>query len=214
VVPPRVTRAGFALQKPSAPSGSAVLGEIQRHRKASHPLAFVIRLTEFGYTRAVNQGNDRFDSAASAVAAQPQIAQPRLDPIIQRIWVRSQMSAWTTLAIIGTSERMPEGTMSIARGLARVAAESGGALGLIDGRSLELKHLAQVQARLRSTVARQTVVVLPLPKDNPVTVSVAQVCDAAIMCVFIGETSKVVAQQSVEQIGRERFLGSVILHPR
>jgi hypothetical protein len=137
----------------------------------------------------------------------------RIDPTLQRIWVRSQMNAWTTLAIIGTSERISEGTMNIARGLARVAAESGGGLGLIDGRNLELKHLAQVQARLRSTVSRQTVVVLPLPKDNPVTVSVAQACDAAIMCIFLGETSRVVAMQSVEQIGRDRFLGSVILRP-
>jgi hypothetical protein len=160
-------------------------------------------------------GNQQYDSAASAIATSALPAQQsRLDPIIQRIWVRSQMSAWTTLAIVGTSDRMPEGTMSIARGLARVAAESGGALGLIDGRGLELKHLAQVQARLRSTVARQTVVVLPLPKDNPVTVSVAQVCDAAIFCVFIGETSRVVAAQSIEQIGRDRILGSVILHPK
>jgi hypothetical protein len=135
----------------------------------------------------------------------------RINPTLQRIWVRSQMSAWTTLAIIGSSDRMGEGTMNVARGLARVAAESGGALGLIDGRGLELKHLAQVQARLRSTVARQTVVVLPLPKDNPVTVSVAQACDAAILCIFIGETSQVVAAQTVEQIGRDRFLGSVIL---
>jgi len=87
-------------------------------------------------------------------------------------------------------------------------------LGLIDGRSLELKHLAQVQARLRSTVARQTVVVLPLPRDNPVTVSVAQACDSAILCVFLGETSRVVSSQTIEQIGRERFIGTVILRPR
>jgi len=151
----------------------------------------------------------------SQVAASPQLLMPvRLDPTLQRIWVRSQMSAWTTLAIIGSSAKIPEGTMSVARGLARVAAESGGGLGLIDGRNLELKHLAQVQARLRSTVARQTVVVLPLPKENPVTVSVAQACDAAIMCIVLGETSQVVAAQSVEQIGRDRFLGTVILRPR
>lgn len=138
----------------------------------------------------------------------------RLNPTLQRIWVRSQMNAWTTLAIVGSSEGMPDGTMSVARGLAQVAAESGGALGLIDGRSLELKHLAQVQARLRSTVARQTVVVLPLPRDNPVTVSVAQACDSAILCVFLGETSRVVSSQTIEQIGRERFIGTVILRPR
>jgi hypothetical protein len=154
------------------------------------------------------------DPGARALAPGPTgVAQVpgRINPTLQRIWVRSQMSAWTTLAIVGSSDRMGEGTMNVARGLARVAAESGGALGLIDGRSLELKHLAQVQARLRSTVARQTVVVLPLPKDNPVTVSVAQACDAAILCIFLGETGQVVASQTVEQIGRDRFLGSVIL---
>ncbi len=138
----------------------------------------------------------------------------RINPTLQRIWVRSQMNAWTTMAIIGSSDKMPEGTMNVARGLARVAAESGGALGLIDGRALELKHLAQVQARLRSTVARQTVVVLPLPRDNPVTVSVAPASVAAIMCVILGETSRIVAAQTIEQVGRDRFLGSVILRPK
>jgi hypothetical protein len=147
------------------------------------------------------------------LSSSPPIARvpARINPTLQRIWVRSQMSAWTTLAIVGSSDRFGEGTMNVARGLARVAAESGGALGLIDGRALELKHLAQVQARLRSTVARQTVIVLPLPKDNPVTVSVAQACDAIILCVFLGETSQVVASQTIEQIGRDRFLGSVIV---
>jgi hypothetical protein len=62
-------------------------------------------------------------------------------------------------------------------------------------------------------VARQTVVVLPLPRDNPVTVSVAQACDAAILCVFLGESSRVVNAQTIEQVGRERFLGTVILRP-
>ena len=101
--------------------------------------------------------------------------------------------------------------MTVARGLARIAAESGGGLGLIDGRSLELKHLTQVQARLRSTVSRQTVVVLPVPKENPVTVSVAQATDAALLVIFLGETSRAVAKQTIEQIGRDRFLGTVII---
>jgi hypothetical protein len=151
-------------------------------------------------------------AAPVAAPAGPDLAlQLALNPTLQRIWVRSQQQAWTTLSIIGSSQRLPEGTMTVARGLARIAAESGGGLGLIDGRSLELKHLTQVQARLRSTVSRQTVVVLPVPKENPVTVSVAQATDAALLVIFLGETSRAVAKQTIEQIGRDRFLGTVII---
>ena len=104
--------------------------------------------------------------------------------------------------------------MAVARGLARVAADSGGGLSLMDGRSLELRHLPQVQARLRASVSRQTAVVLPLPRVNPACVSVAQACDATVLVVFLGETSQVVARQTIEQIGRDRFFGTIIVRPR
>lgn len=136
------------------------------------------------------------------------------DPVLQRIWVRAQANAWTTLALVGWSAKSPEATMAVARGLARVAADSGGGLSLMDGRSLELRHLPQVQARLRASVSRQTAVVLPLPRVNPACVSVAQACDATVLVVFLGETSQVVARQTIEQIGRDRFFGTIIVRPR
>lgn len=148
--------------------------------------------------------------AAPFEATLPSIA----DPVLQRIWVRAQASAWTTLALVGWSAKSPEATMAVARGLARVASDSGGGLSLMDGRSLELRHMPQVQARLRASVSRQTAVVLPLPRVNPASVSVAQACDAAVLVVFLGETSQVVARQTIEQIGRDRFFGTIIVRPR
>jgi hypothetical protein len=76
--------------------------------------------------------------------------------------------------------------------------------------------MASIQARMRSLAARGTraITVIQLPMYNPISVPIAQAADASMLCVFVGETRSGNAQQTIEQIGRDRFLGTVILrHP-
>jgi hypothetical protein len=134
----------------------------------------------------------------------------------QRIWLRAQGRDWGSMALIGSSQRSPEATMRVAGMLARISDELGHPLVVLDGRSVELRTMASIQARMRSLAARGTraISVLQLPLYNPITVPIAQAADAAMLCVFIGESSAVSSEQTIEQIGRDRFLGTVILrHP-
>jgi hypothetical protein len=134
----------------------------------------------------------------------------------QRIWLRAQGRDWVSMALIGTSQTSPEATMRVAGMLARISEELGHPLVVLDGRSVELRTMASIQARMRSLSARGTraISVLQLPLYNPITVPIAQAADAAMLCVFIGESSVVSSEQTIEQIGRDRFLGTVILrHP-
>jgi hypothetical protein len=139
-----------------------------------------------------------------------------IDASLQRIWLRAQGRDWVSLALIGSSPRAPEATMRVAGMLARISEELGHPLVVLDARSVELRTMASIQARMRSLAARGTraITVLQYPHYNPISVPIAQAADASMLCVFIGESRSVNTEQTIEQIGRDRFLGTVILrHP-
>ena len=138
-----------------------------------------------------------------------------ISPAWQRIWLRAQAREWNTLALMGSSKRSPHGTMHVASGLARVSAELGHSLVILDARAIDLRHMAAMQSRMRSLASRGTraICVMRLPSENVISVPLAQVADAAILCVFLGETKVVTSSQCIEQIGRDRFLGTVLLRP-
>ncbi len=48
--------------------------------------------------------------------------------------------------------------------------------------------------------------------QNATTVPMAQNVDAALLGVFIGETSVVAASRTIDEVGRPKFLGSVVLN--
>ena len=152
----------------------------------------------------------------AAMNSQPppgmQVSGP-IDAAWQRIWLRAQGRDWVSLALIGTSQQSREATMRVAGMLARISEELGHPLVVLDGRAVELRTMASIQARMRSLAARGTraITVLQLPMYNPITVPIAQAADAAMLCVFIGESSVASGEQTIEQIGRDRFLGTVIL---
>ena len=145
----------------------------------------------------------------------PPVALPTgpIDASWQRIWLRAQGRDWVSLALIGSSPRAPEATMRVAGMLARISEELGHPLVIIDARTTELRTMANVQARMRSLAARGTrcIAVVQYPHYNPVTVPIAQAADASMMCVFVAESRLANSRQTIEQVGRDRFLGTVIL---
>jgi hypothetical protein len=154
----------------------------------------------------------------SAMTSQPAPPLPGgpIDAAWQRIWLRSQGRDWVSLALIGSSARSPDATMRVAGMLARVSEELGHPLVVLDARDVELRTMAAIQARMRSLAARGTraITVLQLPSQNPVTVPIAQAADASMLCIFVNESRMTNAEQTIEQIGRDRFLGTVVLrHP-
>jgi hypothetical protein len=149
------------------------------------------------------------------MASTPPAALPSgpIDASWQRIWLRAQGRDWVSLAVIGSSPEAPEATMRVAGMLARISEELGHPLVVLDARGVELRTMASIQARMRSLAARGTraITVLQLPMYNPISVPIAQAADASMLCVFVGESHLTNAQQTIEQIGRDRFLGTVIL---
>jgi len=149
------------------------------------------------------------------MASQPPTILPAgpIDASWQRIWLRAQGRDWVSLALIGSSPRSPDATLRVAGMLARISEELGHPLVVLDARNVELRSMASIQARMRSLAARGTraITVLQLPMYNPIAVPIAQAADASMLCVFVGESQQMSSRQTIEQIGRDRFLGTVIL---
>lgn len=137
-----------------------------------------------------------------------------MDPVWQRLWLRCQQHDWQSLAFIGSSRRDPDGVLEIAHGMARLASELGQELTVFDARSLGLKDMGRMLAQIQSITSRgkRCIVVLKLVTENATTVPMAQNVDAALLGVFIGETSVVAATRTIEEVGRPKFLGSVVLN--
>jgi hypothetical protein len=137
-----------------------------------------------------------------------------MDPVWQRLWLRCQQHDWQSLAFIGSSKRDPDGVLEIAHGMARLASELGQELTVFDARALGLKDMGRMLAQIQSITSRgkRCIVVLKLVTENATTVPMAQNVDAALLGVFIGETSVIAASRTVDEVGRPKFLGSVVLN--
>jgi hypothetical protein len=137
-----------------------------------------------------------------------------MDPVWQRLWLRCQQHDWQSLAFIGSSKRDPDGVLEIAHGMARLASELGQELTVFDARNLGLKDMGRMIAQVQSITSRgkRCIVVLKLVTENATTVPMAQQVDAALLGVFIGETSVIAASRTVDEVGRPKFLGSVVLN--
>jgi hypothetical protein len=137
-----------------------------------------------------------------------------MDPVWQRLWLRCQQHDWQSLAFIGSSKRDPDGVLEIAHGMARLASELGQELTVFDARNLGLKDMGRMLAQIQSITSRgkRCIVVLRLVTENATTVPMAQNVDAALLGIFIGETSVIAASRTVDEVGRPKFLGSVVLN--
>jgi hypothetical protein len=137
-----------------------------------------------------------------------------MDPVWQRLWLRCQQHDWQSMAFIGSSKRDPDGVLEIAHGMARLASELGQELTVFDARNLGLKDMGRMLAQVQSITSRgkRCIVVLKLVTENATTVPMAQNVDAALLGIFIGETSVVASSRTVDEVGRAKFLGTVVLN--
>jgi hypothetical protein len=150
---------------------------------------------------------------APAVVVAPEPTAMPVDPAWVRIWLRTQSRDFASLAVIGSSKRYPDAALQVAKGLARVSEELGQPVVVQDARAIALRDLVGAKGRIRALAqsGQRLVMALAMPQENPLTVALAQGIDVAVMCVVLGESQTIVGQQAVEQIGRSKFVGSVLV---
>jgi len=110
----------------------------------------------------------------------------------------------------------PDFTVTIATTLARTGMTHLSTPILVaDATRLPLAHLVSFADELQqlSKEGDLVLVALAAASDNPITISLAQSVDAALLCVLMESMSSADAKKTVTRIGAGRFLGSALFHP-
>jgi hypothetical protein len=114
---------------------------------------------------------------------------------------------------VGASKGVP--TIETANVLAKVAWwYSGEPTGVIDLRDVTMRlllHQLRNLDELRSHDGRMFLA-MRSTLENPTSVPLARAADAVVLCVELGATDAKSAERTLDAIGRERFLGTLVLN--
>ena len=131
---------------------------------------------------------------------------------LQTLWLSLQRRTWQSLAVLAASKGVP--TLEAANALARIGWwYTGQPSCVFDMRDLSLRLLehqirnmgAQLQGGERVFVALRS------PAENPTASPLAMAADAVVLCVELGKTDIKGAKQTIANIGRDKFLGTILV---
>ncbi len=157
-------------------------------------------------------GHEGMRSGALALRAadRPQIWD---DLGLQHLWLAMQQRPWRSLALVSSGKNIE--TIDLADRFAKLAWWYGGqATCVFDLRDLGMRLVAHQVRDIARQVERGNRVFIALRSvaENPTTIPVAQSADAAILCVTLGKTEGAAAERGLMAIGRERFLGTILVN--
>ena len=132
----------------------------------------------------------------------------------QRLWLHLQSRAWRTLAVVPGEEWMS--TYDVASLITAVGAHHGESMGVFDFRDIRLNRvLSAVEAATRDMRQGERIVFATRSiKENLATIPLARASDGVVLCVSLGSTSKRLAEETLEQVGRDRLLGTLLIRER
>ena len=154
------------------------------------------------------------DAAPPAPDSAEQVAfDPTSAVAWERLWLATQRRPWRSLAVIPAGAGVQ--TSRIARALVGVGSSHlGPSIQIADATTITLAGLeACLRACLepREDIQRVLIALGPV-LENPASLALAQAADAAILCLVLGESSISDAERTIEEVGRARFVGSMILN--
>jgi hypothetical protein len=157
--------------------------------------------TLIGCTPAVS----RDDSAAGAFSRE-----------LQNLWFTLAARPWSALAVVPSAGAT--GAPRVADALVQIGRRTtvDRSVALLDATHASVDQVPALADELASRVAQGQRVVLAIDplEENPASLALASRCDAAVVCVTLGESDVKSARETIERCGRTRFLGSVVLVPK
>jgi hypothetical protein len=129
----------------------------------------------------------------------------------QRLWLYMQSRAWRTLAIVPCDDDMS--TYDVASLIMGVGVHHGESIGVFDFRDI---RLSRVLAAVAATVAHmrhdeRVIFATRSIKENLATIPLARAADWVVLCASLGSTKLRSVEETIDQIGREHILGSVLV---
>ncbi len=151
---------------------------------------------------------------ASALAIRGSEAMSVDDKRLQEVWIATQRRPWRSLALLGGSSGIP--TLGTANLFAKISwAYSGTPSAVFDLRDVSLRllehHVQNVQLQIQH--GERVFIALRSTTENPTAVALARMADAVILCIALGKTTTKSASEAMQAVGRERFLGSIVVDP-
>ena len=142
-----------------------------------------------------------------------QIARPWERASYQRIWLRLASCDWRTLAVVPAEDDMP--TYDVANLIMMLGASHGESIGVLDFRDVRTKRALDAIRAAESQLdpSERVVFAARSIRENLATIPLGRATDCAILCVSIGSTSMDFAAETIEQIGKDRFIGSILVRP-
>ena len=150
------------------------------------------------------------------------VAEKRHEPWLQhdwqKFWLTIRSKDWKSLALVPAGVGgPPDFTVTVAVSLARTGmTHLGVPIRVADATHVPLRHMMQFLDEVRNCTAAGDLVLIALGAmaESPVTVSVAQASDNALLCVLLEKMAAADAKKIVSHVGAQRFIGSAVFHPR
>lgn len=129
----------------------------------------------------------------------------------QRLWLRMETRAWRTLAVVPGEDWMP--THEVANTIMSIGVHHGASIGVFDLRNIALNRVLGVIQAACSQLRRGERVIFATRaiQNNLAAIPLARACEGVVLCAALGSTPIKTLEETIEQIGRDHFLGCVLL---
>jgi hypothetical protein len=150
--------------------------------------------------------------SAALVVVPPKPAPLVDDAKMQDLWLSLQKRSWRTLAVVAASKGID--TLKVANDLAKIAWwYTGQPSAVFDMRDLSLRLLEHQLREMASDLSggERVFIALRSTAENPTTAPLARAADSAVLCVHLGRTEAKAAQKTLDAVGFDRFIGSILV---
>lgn len=134
------------------------------------------------------------------------------DVRLQKLWLGVERRGWRSLAVLAASHEVD--TLLVSELLAQLAWRYRGQPSTVcDLRDLSMRLVEYQVRELQGQIDAGTRVVISLRSlfDNPTAALVARNADAVILCLGLGTTLFKAAEHTIDEIGRERLVGAILM---
>jgi hypothetical protein len=136
---------------------------------------------------------------------------PEAEVELQNLWLALQKKTWRVLAVVPAMRDLA--SFDVASAIAEVAWQyRSEPTVVLDLRDITLRLVDYHKKEIDEHVQRGECVIIALSSilHNPTTISLTKSADTAILVVRLGETPMKAALRTVEEIGPEKFTGTIL----
>lgn len=164
---------------------------------------------------AVGAGRPKLLDGASGRSVVPATEHAHASQAWAHAWFALEQVTWSSLAVVPVD--ITEHALRVASGLAAAGRlYRDGDVELLDARNVPPESTADFVLGLsvQASGGRRAVVALPSPISSPGAIAIVRAVDYAVLVLRLGTTHRDEARRVIEMIGRDHFVGSIVVDGR